>query len=839
MTTTPLVSQVQCRPIGPDRYLAFVDGKDCIKHTRRFNHVVHECTGFQGRFGCGVIGGNVLMKDTSGDWDSCIEAANLLNANVQELEWSQRKHASKTATCIDMADWSDSRGLGCSAYTKSTECDRGDKYATSTNANVACCACGGGKSLGTFDCDPDGWIKELSKTCDSIDPLNRALDAWQDGSLDVCKHTSPTTTLTTTESFSVSSTASVSASTTVTTTPEGVRLTCRAYRDVTYIKAVGCAIQALQLNNLLASCMTTHSTVPPPITCKDVGGDSMLFGGVENCSDIVNALNYAQYLRSMHQPHGGPSQNVGILGTLMCTVSGYLRPGVDTCTAGVNDAVDKLTDAVEGFLDGSFTECRMSTISTTFTTSETSSASKSATTTASTTVSLSISSTLSTTESSTATTWGPSGDETKVHFTMRGNFSILSSRDVAFIEDIIIERFDKQNISCLGVRVSAGSIVVTSYFSAATPKADISRALPLVVSPQLVILLPDDTILEPNDDAIIVGELLPKTTCHIFGSNEAVISTPGVEECKTHIYHLNNLIEACTGRRGRWKCSQVDGSGAYLKAEDLCDEEIIGLNLMMHQYTRFLIGTNVPRYLFQCSRSGFLKVNVTSSTCDTTTQNLNLALGDAQSNTFRECLVSTPTTTVTTTPTSSISNTVSSSPSLSATSTGSTSISSTITTSLRGKIVCEEYSTTNHLTVLETDDCDEEVRNLNALIYSCGGDVPSTISTTASSSFSTTASSTQSDTFKSELPSRMKRDTTEYLIQCSYDNNGLDVMHSTNCFSVVAKINEMLDRCATIRDQTPGRVKCGSLGGYDVIIADIDENYTCANAALQMEQIAD
>ena len=205
----------------------------------------------------------------------------------------------------------------------------------------------------------------------SVTIINNAITAFDDGTFQDCVFTTPTTTATSTVTTSptttVTTTATTSATSTGTTTALSMRLTCVDHRnnDVGSLDADGCDGQSRLLNMIIGICSGVDGT----FTCSS---DGVLVDGA--CPSGFNPENHTPLTSFYGNYTGGASPAAPIA----CNVGGYVTLGT---MAECQATVDKLNDAGASYFDGTFTDCSLSTPTTTATTSISTSQSTTPTTT--------------------------------------------------------------------------------------------------------------------------------------------------------------------------------------------------------------------------------------------------------------------------------------------------------------------------------------------------------------------------------------------------------------------------------------------------------------------------
>merc|ERR1712178_276710 len=117
----------------------------------------------------------------------------------------------------------------------------------------------------------------------------------------------------------------------------------------------------------------------PAVRCDTIGSDEVFRTEAIACDTVADLLN--QMVNNVNFPLGHRTD------TISCTIDGFLS--VVSSTA-CSSTVPLVNEAINGYLSGSFTGCRITTPSSTETSSATSTASSSVTSTASTTATSSV-----------------------------------------------------------------------------------------------------------------------------------------------------------------------------------------------------------------------------------------------------------------------------------------------------------------------------------------------------------------------------------------------------------------------------------------------------------------
>lgn len=687
-TTGGILSRFECMGSPPDAFVGFpAQELQCDQHVRRVNRIVQTCSVGVDELVCEQHGPSWLVRTFTGDLISCLAVRDVLNAAERLHEWSIGPHQDQAKSCFDTTADDDV----CSKYSDNAElCSL-----ASASDFAGCCACGGGRAVARLECDAGGFLLELDPACQSVAALNVMVDFYVDDDHQPCNVTTLSTTATSTATSTASSTVSTSATSTQTSTPERARLSCHvADNGLEYIAApLGCSRQVEMLHMLLQGCT---SRTDAPFSCTDLSGVPSLRDATTCGATVVqlNALN-AEFTRFSFD--GGPSGSSN--GTLDCDITGFLRSDASATCA---DTVFSLNLMIDGYHDGTFAECHVTSPSTTPTSTATSTVSSSATTTlsstASTTQSSSASSTVTTTATSTASSSASSSATSTVSSSPTSSASTTGTSSVT---------------------TSASSTASSSASTSATSTASSSAT---------------STVTTISSEGNV--------ECYDFNGDQYLLvnGSFGAAGCAAHARRLNVISLECPGAASELRCDAADGTESlFLGAGAQCEASARALNGMLHRYTmgssaqRHGLITLIPQNAsIRCSVTGLLIASPVAegdSSCGEVIQVLNAALAGFDDGTFVDCRMTSPSTTLSSTATTS----------------ATTTATSTATSDAVGNMQCDSVGEIPHFRSTSEDRCREQVFYLNAALFGCERN-PFTASTTATTTGTSTGTFTGTTT---------------------------------------------------------------------------------------------
>ena len=314
-----------------------------------------------------------------------------------------------------------------------------------------------------------------------------------------------------------------------------------------------------------------------------------------------------------------------------------------------------------------------------------------------------------------------------------------------------------------------------------------------------------------------------KLYCVDFNSGSTYLAVRTAANCSLQVDYLNAIIGTCSETDGNVFCNNdLVGGHRLVKVTDNCAASAAGLNaaVVAHSRSELEGGLN-------CSIAGFISG---SSDCADVADTLNGAISGYIGGSFRECQITTPTSTgtssATTTATRTLTTTGTSSQTTSQTSTNSVTQTSTVTSSAtttdsvtetttqttsrtttqtttpsHGQLGCLEFGNSYYVAMSATTNCAPQASQLNTMIgactdtdgsMTCWEDLPNG-ATLRPLQTSTSAQCEHARDTMIAMVAEHSRGTATANISCSIENVLQEL--GSSCDTTMATLNSAFDSC--------------------------------------------